>query len=124
MNLRAKGWALVALVVAASPAHAAGDAAAGKMVFKKCQACHSLEADRTLIGPSLHGIFGRKAGAMPDFRYSASMAKSGIVWDTDTLAQYLPDPQALVPHTKMSFIGLKDPVELDDLIAYLKQATR
>ena len=122
--MRAKGWALAVLVVAASPAHAAGDPAAGKVVFKKCQACHSLEANRTLIGPSLHGVFGRTAGSEPDFRYSASMAKSGIVWDADTLAKYLPDPQALVPHTKMSFIGLKDPVELDDLIAYLKKATQ
>jgi cytochrome c2 len=109
---------------AAMPAYAEGDASAGKIVFRKCQACHSLEADRTLIGPSLHGVFGRKAGAVPDFRYSASMRESGIVWDADTLAKYLPDPQALVPHTKMTFIGLKDPTELEDVIAYLKQASK
>lgn len=116
--------ALLLIMAAAAPARAEGDASAGKVVFRKCQACHSLKADETLIGPSLHGVFGRKAGTMPDFRYSTSMRNSGIVWDDDTLAKYLPDPQALVPHTKMTFIGLKDPTELADLIAYLRQATR
>jgi cytochrome c2 len=124
MNRSVGVAALAMMMAAAAPACAEGDASAGKVVFKKCQACHSLKADETLIGPSLHGIFGRKAGAIPDFRYSTSMRNSGIMWDDDTLGKYLPDPQALVPHTKMTFIGLKDLTELADLIAYLRQATR
>jgi cytochrome c2 len=116
--------ALAMIIAGAASARAEGDAKAGKIVFRKCEACHSLEPGKTLIGPSLHGVFGRKAGTMPDFRYSVSMRNSGIVWDADMLAKYLPDPQGLVPHTKMTFIGLKDPTELADLIAYLKQATK
>lgn len=125
MTPGSKGWAMaMLLLLAALPAEAAGNAAAGKQVFAKCKACHSLAPGETVIGPSLHGLFGRKAGTMPDFLYSAAMANSGIVWNEQTLAQYLPNPQALVPRTKMAFVGLSDPQEVEDVIAYLKQATK
>ncbi|HEX4111276.1 MAG TPA: cytochrome c family protein [Stellaceae bacterium] len=115
---------LTIATVAAGTAHADGDAARGKIVFNECRACHSLNAGQNGIGPSLHGLFGRKAGTAPDFAYSPFMKRSGIVWDAAALKSYLPDPQAKVPGTKMTFIGLKDPQQLDDLIAYLQEATR
>lgn len=114
----------LAFAAAANVAHADGDAARGKIVFNQCRACHSLSPGQNGVGPSLHGLFGRKARTVPDFAYSPSMERSGIVWDAATLKSYLPDPQAKVPGTKMIFVGLKDPQQIDDLIAYLMQATR
>lgn len=108
----------------AAPAYAAGDADAGKTIFKKCAACHSLDAGKNGIGPSLHGLFGRKAGTAEGYRYSAAMTNSGIVWNEDALAKYLAAPQAVVKGTKMTFAGVKDPKETEDLTAYLKQASQ
>lgn len=122
--MKMQGYALAAALLAAAPAQAAGDAASGKVIFQKCQACHSLKGGETIIGPSLHGLFGRKAGSVPGFLYSQAMKQSGLIWDEATLARYLPDPGALVHHTKMSFPGLSDPQEVADVIAYLKQATK
>jgi cytochrome c len=116
--------AALAATVIAGAARAEGDAARGKVVFLQCRACHSLNAGQNGIGPSLHGLFGRKAGTAPDFPYSPFMKRSGITWDEAALKSYLPDPQAKVPGTKMTFAGIKDPQQLDDLIAYLKQATK
>jgi cytochrome c len=110
--------------VASVAARAEGDAARGKAVFVQCMACHSLAPNHNGIGPSLHGLFGRKAGTLPDFAYSPSMKRSGITWSVAALRSYLPDPQAKVPGTKMTFLGISDPQQLDDLIAYLQQATK
>ena len=118
------GVAAALLMLAAAPAWAGGDAAAGKAVFNKCRICHSLEAGKTLIGPSLHGLFGRKAGSLDNFRYSIAMKNYGVVWDEASLDKYLTDPQTVVKGTKMVFLGLKDPKERADVIAYLKQATK
>ncbi len=118
----AMGLAFAAVTVAA--AHAAGDAERGKAVFVQCRACHSLNPGQNGIGPSLHGLFGRKAATEPDFPYSPFMKRSGIVWTEEALRSYLPDPQAKVPGTKMTFLGISDPQQLDDLIAYLKKATK
>ncbi|HTV30580.1 MAG TPA: cytochrome c family protein [Xanthobacteraceae bacterium] len=115
------------LILAAScsmAARAEGDAARGKTVFVQCMACHSLNPGQNGIGPSLHGLFGRKAGTAPDFAYSPSMKRSGIIWSEAELRSYLPDPQAKVPGTKMTFVGISDPQRLEDLIAYLKTATK
>ena len=95
-----------------------------KSVFLQCAACHSLEADVNKTGPSLAGLFGRKAGSVEDFNYSDANKNSGIVWDDAILRKYLPDPQKLVPGTKMAFPGLKDPKQVEDVIAYLKEATK
>ena len=110
--------------MAATAAHADGDPARGRVVFNQCMACHSLNAGQNGVGPSLHGLIGRKAGTAPNFAYSPFMKRSGIVWDEASLKSYLPDPQAKVPGTKMTFIGLKDPQQVEDVVAYLKQAAK
>ena len=84
-----------------------GDAAAGRQVFKKCQACHSIEPGKNMLGPSLAGIIGRKAGTEPGYTYSPAMKQANIVWDAKSLDAYLTDPQKVVPGNKMPFPGLK-----------------
>jgi len=108
----------------AAQARADGDPARGKVVFNQCMACHSLKEGTNGVGPSLHGIFGRPAATAPGFFYSPSMKRSGITWGEANLKKYLPDPQGLVPGTKMTFIGLKDPQQVDDVIAYLQDASK
>ena len=126
-----KSWARAAAAVvvglASTQAFAqAGNAARGERVFnQQCKTCHSLEKDDSSIsGPTLHGLFGSKAGAAPGFEFSEAMKKSGILWDETTLADYTRDPQAKVPNTKMVFNGMKQAGQLADLVAYLKQATK
>jgi cytochrome c len=125
-----KSWvgAAAAIVVGflATQAFAqAGNAARGERVFnQQCKTCHSLEDGPSITGPTLHGVFGRKAGTAPGFESSPEMIKSGIVWDETTLAEYSRDPKAKVPGTKMVFNGIKQAGQLADLVAYLKQATK
>jgi cytochrome c len=103
-----------------------GEASRGQRLFnQQCRACHTLEAGgASVAGPNLHGLFGRKAGTAPGYAFSEAMAKSGIVWDKTTLAEYNRDPKGKVPGTKMVFNGVKQPGQLADLLAYLKQATQ
>jgi cytochrome c len=108
-------------MLGAGAAHADGDADKGKKVFNKCKACHTLEAGKNRVGPSLHGIFGRAAGTVEGFKYSDAMTSSGITWDEASLDSYLKDPKALVPGTKMVFAGLKKEDDIQDLLAYLKK---
>src|ERR1700730_17069978 len=112
-------------LVTAALAQAAGDPKKGEQVFNtQCKACHSLEAGKNGIGPTLHGLFGRKAGTVPGYSYSAAMKNSGVVWNDDTLKKYLADPHKFVPGDKMMFAGIKNATQLDDLIAYLNQAAQ
>jgi cytochrome c len=104
-------------------ASAAGDAAKGEKVFAKCKACHTTEAGKNRVGPSLAGLFGRTAGTVEGYKYSDSMKGSGIVWSDETVSQYLEAPKTFMPGNKMAFPGLKKPEDRDDVIAYLKQAT-
>jgi cytochrome c len=98
---------------------------AGAAVFNRCKVCHSLAAGaHSPVGPDLHGLFGRTAGTAPGFSFSPAMKKSGVVWNDDTLAKFLRDPQGFIPGNRMGFPGIKDDKELDDLLAYLKQATQ
>ncbi len=97
-----------------------GDAAKGKVDFLQCQTCHSIDAGVNKIGPSLHGVVGRKASAIAGFNYSAANHKSGITWTEEKLFQYLEKPQRVVPGTKMTFAGFSDPQKRADVIAYLK----
>jgi cytochrome c len=97
-----------------------GDAAKGKIVFAQCKSCHSLEAGKNMIGPSLHALIGRKAASEAGFAYSAGMTKSGLTWDEETLFHYLVSPMKDVPGTKMAFAGIKDAQKRADLVAYLK----
>ena len=125
-----KIWAgaIVAVVAGlATPASAqSGDAARGQRIFnQQCKACHSVDkGGASPVGPNLHGVFGRKAGTVEGFAFSEAMTKSGIVWDDATMVEYSRDPKGKVPGTKMVFNGLKQPAQLDDLLAYLKQATQ
>ena len=100
----------------------AGDPAQGKKVFVKCQACHSLEAGVTKVGPSLHGIIGRASGSEADFSYSDAMKSANVHWTPETLDQYLTNPKKMVPGTKMAFPGLPKEKDRADIISYLEQA--
>ena len=97
----------------------AGDAEAGRLVFRKCQACHSLDAGKNLLGPSLAGLVGRKAGTASGYDYSPAMKKADITWNGQTLDQYLTDPSKMVPGNKMPFPGLKTDHDRADVIAYI-----
>jgi len=108
---------------AAAPGGEHGDAAAGRQVFRKCQACHSLEAGKNLVGPSLAAIIGKKSGGDANFNYSPAMKQAGITWTTQTLDQYLADPQQAVPGNRMPFPGLKSEHDRDDVIAFLATAS-
>jgi Cytochrome c2 len=99
---------------------AAADAEAGKKVFNKCAACHSIEPGKVKVGPSMWGIVGRKAGTQEGYSYSAAMKESGITWDAATLKAYLAKPSSVVKGTKMAFVGISNPTEVDNLIAYLE----
>lgn len=113
-------WVVAAGLVAMVPAVAsAQDAEAGKAVFNKCRACHSLDAGKNMVGPSLHGVVGRKAGTAPGFNYSDAMKNSGKTWDAATLDAYITDPKAAIPGNKMVFVGIKDEADRKNLIAFL-----
>jgi len=105
--------------LAIDPATAA-DAEAGKTDFKKCALCHTIEAGKNKIGPSLFGVVGRKSASVENYTYSEGMKKFDHTWDTQTLDNYLADPRAVVPGTKMIFPGIKDEAERQDVIAYLE----
>src|SRR3954468_13160473 len=99
-----------------------GDAATGKLVFRKCQACHSLEPGKNGLGPSLSGIIGKKASSVTNYNYSPAMKSSSLTWDVATLEAYLTDPQKWVPGNKMPFPGLKTENERKAVIAFLASA--
>ncbi|MCP9626511.1 cytochrome c family protein [Rhodopseudomonas palustris] len=120
-------WRLVfAGVTVASGAMAQpGDAVRGQQDFRACAACHSLEQERNMTGPSLADLWGRKAGGLASFeRYSDALKSSGIVWDDKTLDEWLTDPQQLVPDNLMPFDGIKDAKVRADLLAFLKETTK
>jgi cytochrome c len=116
--------ALLLTLLAAGAARADGDAARGQAKFGDCAACHKLEAGANNVGPSLHGIFTRKAGEIADFRYSPAMKRSGITWTPETLDKFISDPQAMVSGNRMPYAGLASASDRADLIAYLQDATK
>ena len=100
----------------------AQDAASGEKIFVQCKACHQIgENAKNAVGPVLNGLFGRKAGTIEGFSYSSANKNSGITWDEATFREYIKDPKAKIPGTKMIFPGLKDPKQIDDVVAFLKQ---
>jgi len=111
---------LAAFTASSASALLPGDVKRGDDIYGRCMACHSLEYNRT--GPKHCGLFGRKAGSVPDFDYSDAMKKSGITWNAETLNQFLKKPQAMVPGTIMTYDGVPDDQERADLIAYLQMA--
>lgn len=109
------------LAVASQPARAQ-DAAAGEKVYAQCRACHQVgETAKNLVGPALNGVIGQKAGTHEGYSYSAAMKDSGLTWNEATFAEYIQNPRAKVPGTKMIYAGLKDEKRIADLLAYLKQ---
>jgi cytochrome c len=121
-----KKFALSALVIIASSAAAttalAQDAEAGKTSFNKCLACHAIgEGAKNKVGPELNGIDGRKSGTAADYNYSDANKNSGITWNEAQFKEYIKDPKAKIPGTKMVFAGIKNEKEVNDLWAYLSQ---
>ena len=101
--------------------YSGGDIAHGKSVFLICKSCHTtISGGANMTGPNLYGLFGRKAGTAPGFAYSDGMKASGVTWDAAQIDTWITNPKAMVAGTKMSFVGLKDPKDRTDLIAYLK----
>ena len=113
---------LVAAVLAASSGGAlAQDAAAGEQSFRKCMPCHAVGEDaKNKVGPELNGLDGRKSGST-EYNYSEANKSSGITWNEETFKEYIKDPRAKIPGTKMVFAGIKSEKEQNDLWAYLKQ---
>lgn len=101
----------------------AGNAEAGQRVFNQCRACHTInEGGRSGVGPNLWGIVGRRAGAVEGFRYSSNMrelAAGGLTWTDDRLRAYIQNPKSVVPQGSMSYVGLRNDTQLNDLMAYL-----
>ena len=116
--------ALTMISMAAGTARADGDAARGEKKFGDCAACHKLEAGANNVGPSLHGVFTRKAGELADFRYSPAIKRSGISWTPETLEKFITDPQGVVPGNRMPYAGMAAASDRADLIAYLQNATK
>jgi len=111
-----------ALIVMSMGAAVAQDVQKGENSFKKCLVCHAIgPGAKNKIGPELNGLDGRKAGTAPDYNYSDANKDSGIVWDDATFKEYIKDPRAKIPGTKMTFHGIKNEPEINDLWAYLKQ---
>jgi len=115
----ATAGAALGVVLALLPRSAgAADAEHGRALFGACAACHTERPDA--LGPSLKGVFGRPSAALSDFRYSNPMKRAGLVWDDANLRAYILDPQAKVKGNRMPFGGMRDPKDVDDVIAYLK----
>jgi cytochrome c len=114
--------ALTSLLAVA--AYAEGDASRGEARFQECAACHRLQPGANEVGPSLHGIFSRRAGELADFRYSPAMKRSGIAWTAETLDKYVADPQGFIPANRMPYAGMSNANDRADLIVYLQNATK
>jgi cytochrome c len=117
-NRAASVMAAVLVFAHSAPSFAAGDAAHGATVYRQCMICHSL--DKNSIGPSHRDVFGRAAGSVTNYNYSAALKASNIVWNETTLDQWLADPQALVPGNKMMF-SVDNAQDRADVIAFLKE---
>ena len=112
----------VTLIVFAPSVASAQDAAAGEKVYAQCRACHQVgPTAKNVVGPVLNGLFGRKSGTIEGYSYTAANKNSGIVWDEAAFDEYIRDPKARIPGTKMIYAGLKDEQRIKDLTAYLKQ---
>lgn len=115
-------FALTLAALLAGPSAYAQDSAAGEKVFNKCRACHQIgENARNGVGPKLNGLIGRNSGSVEGYSYSDANKNSGLTWDEATFRDYIKNPRAKMPGTKMVFVGLQNETEIDNLIAYLKE---
>ena len=122
MKLKMTLLASLALAVSASAPAFAQDVAAGEKSVLKCKPCHQIgEGANNSVGPVLNGIIGRKAGTHENYNYSDANKNSGITWDEATFKEYIKNPRAKVPGTKMAFAGINNENEVNNLLAYLKQ---
>lgn len=112
---------IAALLMSAPVLAAEGNVERGEEIYTRCLACHTLAHNR--VGPRHCGLFGRKAGTVPNYVYSPAMKKYGVTWTEETLDRFIENPLKTVPGTKMGYAGVKGPQERADLIAYLKKAT-
>jgi len=120
-NLTLSVVVLVSAIAAASSARAQ-DVAAGETSFHKCMACHSIgEGAKNKVGPELNGIDGRHSGSAANYSYSDANKNSGITWNKEQFLEYIKDPKAKIPGTKMAFAGIKNEKEANDLWAYISQ---
>ncbi|MET0707310.1 MAG: cytochrome c-550 CycA [Tardiphaga sp.] len=120
-NITLRALVFVA-AAAASSAALAQDVAAGKSSFNKCLACHAIgENAKNKVGPELNGLNGRKSGTVAGYSYSDANKNSGLTWDEATFKDYIKDPKAKIPGTKMAFAGIKKETEVNDLWAFLAQ---
>ena len=116
------GLAIAVIMIPLTSSTQAQDVAAGEQSFKKCLPCHSVgEGAKNKVGPLLNGLEGRHAGTIPEYSYSDANKKSGLTWDEATFKDYIKDPRAKIPNTKMIFPGIKNEKEAGDLWAYLRQ---
>src|SRR5437764_7996337 len=121
VEMRSAILATVCATMAVTGARAQ-DAAAGEKVFAVCRACHQIgETAKNAVGPVLNGLIGRPAGSYPGYSYSEANKNSGLTWDEATFRDYIKDPRAKIPGTKMIYPGLKDEQKSTDLLAFLKQ---
>ncbi len=111
----------IALLAMHGVAHAQGDPQRGKKLYEECIACHSVERGVNGVGPSLHGVFGRRAAERDDFRYSPALRRSGITWTSQTMDAFAADPQKAVPANRMPYAGMPDARDRADLILYMQQ---
>lgn len=109
-------------LVSAQAAYATADPGRGRAVFAtQCSSCHtSNRGGGVVLGPPLYGVVGRKAGSVAGFSYSSTMRSAGFTWNAERLHAYLPAPRDYLPGVRMTYPGLKNPAQLDDLIAYLE----
>jgi cytochrome c len=102
-------------------AQAAGDAEAGKTAFnRRCAVCHAVAEGQNKVGPSLHGVVGRRSASVANFNYSPALKSAGKTWDAAAIDSYLQDPKAYIPGNRMILAGIKDEAERQNIIAYLE----
>ena len=119
------GISLAAMAIGAAATGAfAADAGRGEQLFVECASCHTLEKGVHNVGPSLSGLFQRKAAAFDDYRYSPAMKRSNITWTAEELDKFIADPQMIVPANRMPYAGMTNATDRADLIAYLQRAAQ
>ncbi len=124
MKSRTAGLVSVVVVFGSfgTAAAVAQDVENGAEVFKKCRACHQIgDAAKNAVGPVLNGLFGRKSGTIEGFTYSDANKNAAVTWTEAEFAKYIAAPRAAMPGNKMAFPGLKEPEDIKDLTAFLKQ---